>query len=927
MATNENLIPIPGRLHSVATEGHVAGANEIYDDSLSKDQQTINAEVQTALGTGGTVDQKIESAINALDSAASQTAASANGYLNLSVTETNGKVTAISGSIDDAAYIDDTESSPAVVPSFDPTTDTVHVTAQTLSESQKAQVRTNIGLGDVDAKINQAVASEASQRAAAVSGVQSSVNAESSRAQAKEAQLQNNIEALTQSDIVVVADHTQVASPDSLTIYREQGTNTYSDWMYQNGSWKKMAEYDNAIDDAPVFGSANLVKSDGITKDVLLQKGITVWAPNGFIRNVYEDGNNLAVVLENFTIYGINGTYYPWTSFTEAGNTYQLGNVHGLVADLTNGTVSAVYLDSEGNFVNNVQGSKKVLLCVCVGKKLYSPIPSIQDDLLKLYELNPYLNQIKSCMVVALGENPDNNRQIIKSISKSGNTLTVSLNAFVLIGTNKYYTWQNFAASGELTLNNVDAIIADNDALTLSVVSFDGGGFRQNVTGKNKVILFMNFSGRLMSPIPSLNDELEEYYNTINGEYKNIVTVAPSGGDYTSVRAAVNSITDATIFNKYKVFVKNGTYDEIDIETKDYVDIVGESKDGVILRCDGLSSSLAPSGYGLPMWTWLDDYSGQPISEIPEAYKHLFIHMSESTIENLTMIVNNVKYAIHQDGNSRKYNAVVENCKIIRQQSYSDGDYTSLVGIGSLGGQYQNYKDCEFYQRINNLPAINELDYAFVWHNWNNQTEKSAINIDGCNFFGCNVANINELGSEQDDVVTIKNSKVDRPQFGVRYTATLGYYMKNGVVVQDIDQLPYCITVNIIDSDINFVVPQNDRVLGYKKISDAGSLELDKISSVLTGQPIKPNMIGNGSSTIATGKDFVFAVTDSESGFVIANKGLVGLGLCVAGTYLKNDAVYISDGKFTKTQSGEQVAVCLEDMTLSADGLVKIQKL
>ncbi len=28
MANNENLIPIPGRLHSVATEGHVAGAND-----------------------------------------------------------------------------------------------------------------------------------------------------------------------------------------------------------------------------------------------------------------------------------------------------------------------------------------------------------------------------------------------------------------------------------------------------------------------------------------------------------------------------------------------------------------------------------------------------------------------------------------------------------------------------------------------------------------------------------------------------------------------------------------------------------------------------------------------------------------------------------------------------------------------------------
>ena len=34
MATNENLIPIPGRLHSVASDKTVAGADEIYDDEL-----------------------------------------------------------------------------------------------------------------------------------------------------------------------------------------------------------------------------------------------------------------------------------------------------------------------------------------------------------------------------------------------------------------------------------------------------------------------------------------------------------------------------------------------------------------------------------------------------------------------------------------------------------------------------------------------------------------------------------------------------------------------------------------------------------------------------------------------------------------------------------------------------------------------------
>ena len=42
MATNETLIPIPGRLHSVATEGHVAGADEIFDDDRSQLQSDLN---------------------------------------------------------------------------------------------------------------------------------------------------------------------------------------------------------------------------------------------------------------------------------------------------------------------------------------------------------------------------------------------------------------------------------------------------------------------------------------------------------------------------------------------------------------------------------------------------------------------------------------------------------------------------------------------------------------------------------------------------------------------------------------------------------------------------------------------------------------------------------------------------------------------
>ena len=49
MANKETRIPIPGRLESTAKGGYVAGAIDIFDDRLEKDQQTINEENEDTL--------------------------------------------------------------------------------------------------------------------------------------------------------------------------------------------------------------------------------------------------------------------------------------------------------------------------------------------------------------------------------------------------------------------------------------------------------------------------------------------------------------------------------------------------------------------------------------------------------------------------------------------------------------------------------------------------------------------------------------------------------------------------------------------------------------------------------------------------------------------------------------------------------------
>lgn len=110
-------------------------------------------------------------------------------------------------------------------------------------------------------QINAEVKQTLGQGGSVDSRIATAVNIEKTRAEAAEQLLQEQYDALTQSDIIV-GD-----LPESGTknlIYRVPGTNSYSDYMWNGTQFVKMAEYDNAIDDEPTVGSDNLVKSGGV---------------------------------------------------------------------------------------------------------------------------------------------------------------------------------------------------------------------------------------------------------------------------------------------------------------------------------------------------------------------------------------------------------------------------------------------------------------------------------------------------------------------------------------------------------------------------------------------------------------------------------------------------------------------------------------
>lgn len=704
------------------------------------------------------------------------------------------------------------------------------------------------------------------------------------------------------------------------------------------------------LDDEPTAGSDNLVKSGGVSENLVLQKTVTVTpiSTDKVIRSITRSNVDLTVVLEDFCIFANNkDADHPWTSYNVAGTQYVLNNVFGIVANLKTGTVSVENIGANSYLINAVEGSDKVLLYVNFLGRLYSAIPSLQTDLTIIYgtdafpkqsSINPvqsqgladYFNLQKSLVVVGKVKNEAGKFEpFVQSVSLNVSTLSVDViisDVFHLTGTNNYIMWVDYTLQNRaFSIGNVCALVADFSSMTVEVVNCDGTGFKNGVTPYNKVVLLFNFAGKLYSPIASVQLELDKIYSS-EEEY-NTVIVSPTS-TYTSVRAAVQSITDASSVNKYRILVKNGTYNEIDIETKDYVDIVGESREGVVLVCDGNSTENAPNGYGLPMWTWLDDYSGQAISSIPKDYKHLFIHMSNSKIANVTMLVNNVKYAIHQDGNGRSYYAVVENCDIIRRETYDNTPMSSLVGVGAIGGQHQKYVNCNFYMEIADA-VVGDTYCAFLWHNWNNQVAQCSAVLDGCNIYGCNVAKITELGSEQNDKIIISNTIADKPQYGIVHNLEIGYYKINGQVVTDPTLIPYSIKIDVISSNVNYIVCSKDRVGAYENnINDSNTIELDRISGVLIGQPITPSHIfGIVGAAIATDKNFVFTATSPNSKYYIkANKGAVGLGLCVAGTYISGDDMYISNGKFTNIQNGSKVGICLESVTIQNDELIRIQR-
>lgn len=80
-------------------------------------------------------------------------------------------------------------------------------------------------------------------------------------------------------------------------------------------------------------------------------------------------------------------------------------------------------------------------------------------------------------------------------------------------------------------------------------------------------------------------------FSVTGAAYQNVIIVAKSGGDFASIQAAIDSITDASDSNRYLVWIAPGMYEE-QVAMQPYVDLAGAGADVTTIRYGGSSSPI-----------------------------------------------------------------------------------------------------------------------------------------------------------------------------------------------------------------------------------------------------------------------------------------------------------------------------------------------
>ena len=243
----------------------------------------------------------------------------------------------------------------------------------------------------------------------------------------------------------------------------------------------------------------------------------------------------------------------------------------------------------------NVYDGTALYLQVAVspnGANTYTPLTPLQP-----LSATPYALYSKQAGNAALlGGNLAGNAS--GNVPLSNGNLNTNLNADLLDGQHAGNASGNVPLSNGVLNNNLNADKLDGQHAgnANGNVSLSNGTVNTNL---NSDLLDGQHAGNASGNVPLSNGTLNTNLNAdlldgLNASAfaqtpQNVVIVAKSGGNFTTITAALNSIADASDTNRYLVYVAPGVYTE-QVTMKQYVDIQGSGELTTKITSTGVDS-------------------------------------------------------------------------------------------------------------------------------------------------------------------------------------------------------------------------------------------------------------------------------------------------------------------------------------------------
>lgn len=547
--------------------------------------------------------------------------------------------------------------------------------------------------------------------------IANAVNTEKIRAEKAEQLLQEQYNALTQSDVVV---GTLPESGTKNLIYRVPGTSSYFDYMWNGTQFIKMAEYNNAIDDEPTAGSNNLVKSGGINKKFTtldIENESKAQLLHTYILNVFvipktaEFINAASISSMNVSLWSIrNSSLGGENSIISLrlwmGDTYA-DYYTEIVPDIkTNGNIIKLEkVIPYGVFVNGAD----VWIELNETADFNTPTELIPGGFdIKVSLLNnqqqALFNFINKTSTTFIADVPSlsplqlfkdtviDYRTLRKIASFDGNLFDKNhiINGYYMLK-GVYYAVENYSAAylpvplekGQTYSCNYASVvhfdILKEQDLT-SVIHISHGTTDWSITESDGIITFTvpsNLDYNVCAVVSILSDEVDNIvfnkgtqikdkrFLVRIGENENhhIIVDKQGMGDYTTLTEATNNATDGSI-----IIVYPGVYDNecITAGTSKTLFIIGIDRDKCIIKNN------------------LGDY------------QYSVIHISSGLLRNLTIIQeatstnDNGAYGVHADFNTGENSSLrIENCHL-----QSNVPNTGAIGIGLRQNMNLTIKGC-----------------------------------------------------------------------------------------------------------------------------------------------------------------------------------------------------------------------------------------